>query len=76
MIDELERQPETQDTREGYEEDKDEVRVNAGYKATLKSELLIYTGRERRADRHGVDPNVSEEAKEHARDYLEERDAL
>ena len=46
MIDELERQPETQDTREAYEEDKDEVRVNAGYKATLKSEPSIYLRRE------------------------------
>ena len=40
-IEELESQPETHETREGYEEDKDEVRVNAGYKATLKSGLLF-----------------------------------
>ena len=39
MIDELERQPETRETRESYDEDKDEVRQNAGYKAALKSEL-------------------------------------
>ncbi|KAI0702246.1 Conidiation protein 6-domain-containing protein [Earliella scabrosa] len=36
-IEELEQDPETQETREGYEEDKDPVRVNAGYKATLKN---------------------------------------
>ncbi|PCH44042.1 hypothetical protein WOLCODRAFT_90632 [Wolfiporia cocos MD-104 SS10] len=36
-IQELERDSETQDTREGYQEDKDEVRVNAGYKATMKN---------------------------------------
>ena len=36
-IEELEQDPETQETREGYKEDKDPVRVNAGYKATLKS---------------------------------------
>ncbi|KAI0915230.1 hypothetical protein AcV5_005398 [Taiwanofungus camphoratus] len=36
-IDELEREPETQRTRQGYNEDKDETRVNAGYKATMKS---------------------------------------
>ena len=40
-IEELEAQPSTQETREGYEEDKDEVRVNAGYKATLKSKYYI-----------------------------------
>ncbi|OCH91405.1 hypothetical protein OBBRIDRAFT_818797 [Obba rivulosa] len=36
-IDELEGQAETQQTRQGYQEDKDETRVNAGYKATLKN---------------------------------------
>ncbi|KAI0751092.1 Conidiation protein 6-domain-containing protein [Daedaleopsis nitida] len=36
-IDELEADPETEATREGYQEDKDSVRVNAGYKATLKN---------------------------------------
>ena len=40
-IDELEQAPETQETRQGYEEDKDETRVNAGYKATMKSEYRL-----------------------------------
>ncbi|EMD38727.1 hypothetical protein CERSUDRAFT_47195 [Gelatoporia subvermispora B] len=36
-IEELGDQPETQQTRQGYQEDKDETRVNAGYKATIKN---------------------------------------
>ncbi|KAH9840318.1 uncharacterized protein C8Q71DRAFT_703430, partial [Rhodofomes roseus] len=52
VVDELDDAPETEETRQGYQEDKDETRVNAGYKATLKN------------------PNVSKEAKDHARDFL------
>ena len=37
MIRELENSSETQQQRQQYEVDKDETRVNAGYKATLKS---------------------------------------
>ncbi|KAI0644352.1 hypothetical protein C8Q79DRAFT_913871, partial [Trametes meyenii] len=36
-IDELEAQPETQELRAGNDDYKDEVRQNAGYKATLKN---------------------------------------
>ncbi|KAI0793582.1 Conidiation protein 6-domain-containing protein [Fomes fomentarius] len=59
-IDELEADPATRETREGYEaeDQKDSVRQNAGYKATLKN------------------PNVSEEARNNAREILEDRDAL
>ncbi|TFK88021.1 hypothetical protein K466DRAFT_599000 [Polyporus arcularius HHB13444] len=40
------------------DEDKDEVRQNAGYKATLKN------------------PNVGQQAKDHAQEVLEERGAI
>ncbi|KAI0334649.1 hypothetical protein GY45DRAFT_1318255 [Cubamyces sp. BRFM 1775] len=76
-IEELEAQPETQETRAGYEEDKDEVRQNAGYKATLKSECYTFSCyTDRIVTPVAPDPNVSEEAKEHAKDILEERDAF
>ena len=56
------------------------MRVNAGYKATLKSEYALGVRvRRTTCGAHAVvfaDPNVSEEAKEHAHDVLEERDAL
>ena len=77
-IDDLESQPETQQAREGYGEPKDEVRVNAGFKATLKSEFayIPLMSAPSDPDMHVSDPNVSEEAKQHARDVLEERSAL
>ncbi|KAJ3479163.1 hypothetical protein NLI96_g9254 [Meripilus lineatus] len=46
-IEELERQPQTQEVREGYEEDKDETRVNAGYKATLKNPNVSQEAKDR-----------------------------
>ena len=77
-IDELEQSPETQETRQGYEEDKDETRVNAGYKATMKSEHRIDMVDVRgQTDVYArVDPNVSEEAKEHARELLDSKGAI
>jgi hypothetical protein len=50
-----------------------ETRVNAGYKATLKSTSLELSALYPRVDRPLADPNVSEEAKEHAREVLGER---
>jgi hypothetical protein len=38
IIDELEHDPQTEAQRRGYDEDKDETRVNAGLKATMSSE--------------------------------------
>ena len=61
---------------EGYEEEKDEVRVIAGYKATLKSGLSISSSIRLMSLTHFSDPNVSQEAKDHARELLEERGAL
>ena len=76
-IEELESQPETQQAREGSGEYKDDVRVNAGYKATLKSEsTCILMSASSGSDMHVSDPNVGEEAKQHAREVLEERSAL
>ncbi|KAJ2970853.1 hypothetical protein NUW54_g12638 [Trametes sanguinea] len=49
-IDELEAQPETQETRAGYEEDKDEVRQNAGYKATMKNPNVSQEAKEHAKD--------------------------
>ncbi|KAI0070045.1 hypothetical protein K474DRAFT_1670462 [Panus rudis PR-1116 ss-1] len=49
-IEELEQQPETQETREGYQEDKDETRVNAGYKATLKNPNVSEEAKEHARD--------------------------
>lgn len=56
-------------------EDKDEVRVNAGYKATLKStsspssipDIRLYPS---------LDPQTSQEAKDHAKGILEEKGAM
>lgn len=39
-IEALEDEPETQEIRASHDEGKDEVRQNAGFKATLKSESL------------------------------------
>lgn len=63
---------------EGVSEDEHMMRVLAGYKAALHSESdntnFIY------ASAHCVfatlDPNVGPEAKEHAREFLKEHDAL
>ncbi|KAI0782658.1 Conidiation protein 6-domain-containing protein [Abortiporus biennis] len=49
-ISELESQSETQETRQGYEEDKDDVRVNAGYKATLKNPNVSEEAKEHARD--------------------------
>ena len=40
-INELEQAPETQETRQSYDEYKGETRTNAGYKATMKSEFCL-----------------------------------
>lgn len=42
-INELEQAPETQETRQSYDEYKGETRTNAGYKATMKSEFRPHT---------------------------------
>ena len=57
-------------------EDLHQTRVNAGYKATLKSMYPTNVWYAGFADCRPTDPNVSEEAKQHAHDLLEERDAL
>ncbi|EIN13982.1 hypothetical protein PUNSTDRAFT_59311 [Punctularia strigosozonata HHB-11173 SS5] len=60
-LEELEKSGDIEKTQESYEDNnggKDEMRVNAGYKATMKN------------------PNVSDEAKEHARELLEKKGAI
>ncbi|KAH9908238.1 uncharacterized protein BXZ73DRAFT_109962 [Epithele typhae] len=47
MIEELEHDPELSVTREGYEDDKDNTRVNAGHKATLKNPNVSEEAKER-----------------------------
>jgi len=64
---------------ENYTKDisgKEHNRVLGGYKATLKSELLVYLMATYPRESHtyplGIDPRVSGEAKQHAQDKLDE----
>jgi hypothetical protein len=59
-------------------DDKDETRVLAGYKATMKSGRYVCSIRAHDIDIYVsfcviLDPNVSQEAKDHAREILEEK---
>ncbi|EED80683.1 predicted protein, partial [Postia placenta Mad-698-R] len=49
-VEDLEQQPETQQTRQGYSDDKDETRVNAGFKATLKNPNVSEEAKEHARD--------------------------
>ena len=78
-MEELSQTDEAQYIREGLQEEKDPVRQNGGYKATLSSTCCLTScckGSTLRTIDTTSDPQVSEEAKQHARDILEERDAL
>ena len=78
MINDFEKDPDTQTSRENHSENKNESRVLAGHKGTLKSKpntlwrlsdnFLTHVG--------PVDPNVSDEAKERSKEILEEHGAL
>ena len=78
MINDFEKDPDTQASRENHSENKNESRVLAGHKGTLKSKpntlwrlsdnFLTHVG--------PVDPNVSDEAKERSKEILEEHGAL
>jgi hypothetical protein len=50
-----------------------QVRVMAGYKAALHSTSILFTTRLYSCP---IDPRVSDEAKQHATEYLKEHDAL
>ena len=68
------------DRPEGVSEDEHQKRVNAGYKAALNSESASYRidlGMAIAVLTSGIaDPRVSEEAKQHAREYLQEHGGL
>ncbi|EPT01213.1 hypothetical protein FOMPIDRAFT_1029952 [Fomitopsis schrenkii] len=49
-INDLEQSSDTQETRQGYEEDKDDTRVNAGYKATMKNPNVSKEAKEHARD--------------------------
>lgn len=65
------------DAPEGVSESEHQMRVNAGYKAALNSEcfcaLVWLKGDYSELD---PDPNVSEEAKQHAIEYLREHGGM
>ncbi|KAH9931822.1 Conidiation protein 6-domain-containing protein [Fomitopsis serialis] len=50
VIGELDEAPETQETRQSYQEGKDETRVNAGFKATLKNPNVSEEAKEHARD--------------------------
>ena len=55
----------------GGSDDLHQTRVNAGYNATIHSQSFCCSAMLFEAHPHPcTDPNVSEEAQEHARDYL------
>jgi len=64
------------DNSSQQERDEHEVRVLAGYKAALHSKLSPVLQIYAVSDAILIDPNVSDAAKEHAKQFLKEHNAL